>query len=100
MSAVLHKLNKGVFVLNLRHPIEIAPTLNGFDVEKISDHELEVEIHIDQNLNGLFSALSTAGVEVISMRNKTSRLEELFVRLIQRRDNERDQEQVVEEFNL
>jgi ABC-2 type transport system ATP-binding protein len=100
MSAVLHKLNQGVFVLNLRHPVEIAPTLNGFDVEKISDHELEVEIHIDQNLNGLFSALSTAGVEVISMRNKTSRLEELFVRLIQRRDNERDQEQVVEEFNL
>ena len=74
--------------------------MRGFDVEKISDHELEVEIHIDQDLNGLFSALSTAGVEVISMRNKTSRLEELFVRLIQRRDNERDQEQVVEEFNL
>ena len=100
MSAVLHKLNQGVFVLNLRHPVEIAPTLNGFDVKKISDHELEVEINIDQDLNGLFSALSTAGVEVISMRNKTSRLEELFVRLIQRRDNERDQEQVVEEFNL
>ncbi len=100
MSAVLRKLHQEVFVLNLRQAVDIAPKLNGFNVARINDHELEVEIHKDQDLNGLFSALSTAGVEVISMRNKTNRLEELFVRLIQRRENERDQEQVVEEFNL
>lgn len=100
MSAVLRKMNHGVFVLNLRQPVDVVPILDGFDVERISDHELEVEIHKDQDLNSLFSALSTAGVEVISMRNKTNRLEELFVRLIQRRENERDQQQVVEEFNL
>ena len=100
MSAVLRKLHQEVFVLNLRQAVDIAPKLNGFDVARINDYELEVEIHKDQDLNGLFSALSTAGVEVISMHNKTNRLEELFVRLIQRRENERDQEQVVEEFNL
>ncbi len=100
MSAVLRKLHQEVFVLNLRQAVDIAPKLNGFDVARINDYELEVEIHKDQDLNGLFSALSTAGVEVISMHNKTNRLEELFVRLIQRRENERHQEQVVEEFNL
>ena len=100
MSAVLRKLHHEVFVLNLRQPVDVAPKLNGFDVERVNEHELEVQIHKDQDLNGLFTALSTAGVEVISMRNKTNRLEELFVRLIERRDNERNREQVVEELNL
>jgi ABC-2 type transport system ATP-binding protein len=100
MSAVLRKLQQEVFVLNLRQPVDVAPKLNGFDVEKVNEHELEVEIHKDQDLNGLFTALSTAGIEVISMRNKTNRLEELFVRLIERRENERNREQVVEELNL
>jgi ABC-2 type transport system ATP-binding protein len=100
MSAVLRKLQQEVFVLNLRQPVDVAPKLNGFDVERVNEHELEVEIHKDQDLNGLFTALSTAGIEVISMRNKTNRLEELFVRLIERRENERNREQVVEELNL
>jgi ABC-2 type transport system ATP-binding protein len=100
MSAVLRKLHHEVFVLNLRQPVDVAPKLNGFDVERVNEHELEVQIHKDQDLNGLFSALSTAGVEVISMRNKTNRLEELFVRLIERRENERNREKVVEELNL
>lgn len=100
MSAVLRKLHHEVFVLNLRQPVDVAPKLNGFDVERVNEHELEVQIHKDQDLNGLFSALSTAGVEVISMRNKTNRLEELFVRLIERRESERNREKVVEELNL
>lgn len=100
MSAVLRKLHQEVFVLNLRQPVDVAPKLNGFDVERVNEHELEVELHKDQDLNGLFTALSTAGIEVISMRNKTNRLEELFVRLIERRENERNREQVVEELNL
>jgi ABC-2 type transport system ATP-binding protein len=100
MSAVLRKLHQEVFVLNLRQPVDVAPKLNGFDVERVNEHELEVEIHKDQDLNGLFTALSTAGIEVISMRNKTNRLEELFVRLIERRENERNREKVVEELNL
>ena len=100
MSAVLRKLHQEVFVLNLRQPVDAAPKLNGFDVERVNEHELEVELHKDQDLNGLFTALSTVGIEVISMRNKTNRLEELFVRLIERRENERNLEQVVEELNL
>ena len=100
MSAVLRKLQQEVFVLNLRQPVDVAPKLNGFDVGRVNEHELEVEIHKDQDLNALFTALSTAGIEVISMRNKTNRLEELFVRLIERRENERNREQVVEELNL
>ena len=40
----------------------------------------------EQSLNGIFAALSGAGIEVVSMRNKANRLEELFLRLVEGRD--------------
>ena len=46
------------------------------------DHTLEIEVSKNQSLNEIFVALTAQGVEVLSMRNKTNRLEEMFVRLI------------------
>ena len=45
-----------------------------------------MEISKEQNLNEIFAALSVAGGEVVSMRNKANRLEELFIRLVEGRD--------------
>ena len=36
----------------------------------------------EHSLNELFAMLTTQGLQVISMRNKTNRLEELFMRLV------------------
>jgi ABC-2 type transport system ATP-binding protein len=47
------------------------------------DHTLEVEVSKEQNLNDIFSRLTAAGIEVLSMRTKTNRLEELFMRLVE-----------------
>ncbi len=44
-----------------------------------------------QSLNDLFAALTAAGLVVTSMRNKTNRLEELFMRLVDRREREHAQ---------
>ena len=99
MSVVLRKLQQAVFVLNLRNPVDAAPKVDGFVLDFINNHELEVEVHKDQDLNNLFAGLSRTGIDVISMRNKTSRLEELFIRLIQSRDAERT-EQAAEEVTL
>jgi ABC-2 type transport system ATP-binding protein len=43
-----------------------------------------VEVGKDQDLNGLFASLSAEGVQVVSMRNKVNRLEEIFMRLVDR----------------
>ena len=88
MSNVLRKLHQEVFVLNLVDPLTSGATLNGFDCKQVNDHEIEVEIGADQNLNDLFDALSAAGLLISSMRNKTNRLEELFMRLVDRRERE------------
>jgi ABC-2 type transport system ATP-binding protein len=82
MSRVLRKLHTEVFVLNLRNPIAAAPDLPGYPVTMPDDHTLEIEVSKEQNLNDIFSRLTGSGIEVLSMRTKTNRLEELFVRLV------------------
>jgi ABC-2 type transport system ATP-binding protein len=82
MASVLRKLHSEVFVFNLRTPIKVAPTLAGHQVELSDDHTLEIEVSKNQSLNEIFVALTGQGIEVLSMRNKTNRLEEMFVRLV------------------
>jgi ABC-2 type transport system ATP-binding protein len=86
MANVLRKLQWEVFVLSLRDPVTTPPRLNGYAARLVSDHELEVEVSKEQDLNGVFAALSAQGVHVISMRNKANRLEELFLTLTDHRD--------------
>jgi ABC-2 type transport system ATP-binding protein len=84
MSRVLRKLQTEVFVFNLRNPIAALPDLPGYRTTLPDDHTIEIEMSKDQNLNDIFSRLSASGIEVLSMRNKTNRLEELFMRLVQK----------------
>jgi ABC-2 type transport system ATP-binding protein len=86
MSRVLRKLQTEVFVFNLRNPISAAPVLPGYTVSLSDDHSLEIEVSKDQSLNDIFSQLSASGMEVLSMRNKTNRLEELFMRLVNQKE--------------
>ena len=82
MASVLSKLQTEIFVLNLRKPISRAPLLPGFDPHLSDNHTLEVEVSKLQSLNEIFPALTAQGIEVLSMRSKVSRLEELFIRLV------------------
>jgi ABC-2 type transport system ATP-binding protein len=84
MANVLRKLHAEVFVMNLREPVADAPVLPGYAVERISDHEIEVEVTKGRDLNEVFAGLSAAGLHVVSMRNKANRLEELFMKLTAR----------------
>ncbi|HXW10416.1 MAG TPA: ABC transporter ATP-binding protein [Steroidobacteraceae bacterium] len=86
MSTVLRKLHTETFVLNLREPLQLLPALPGYRVARIDETTLEIEVTKEQNLNAIFGALSAAGIEVLSMRNKANRLEELFLRLVEGRD--------------
>lgn len=82
MRALLDKLDKEAFILDLAAPVSEAPIIYGFNVQRLDSQTLEVEIPKGSELNGLFGALSAAGIGVRSLRNKSNRLEELFVRLV------------------
>ncbi|MFM7067259.1 MAG: ABC transporter ATP-binding protein [Gammaproteobacteria bacterium] len=83
MANVLRRLQSETFVLNLRDALAgPPPALPAAGVSVIDGMTLEVELTRDQDLNGVFTALSAAGIHVISMRNKVNRLEEMFMRLV------------------
>ena len=67
--------------------ISQAPAVPGFVLRHIDDHTFEADISKEQNLNELFAHLSTLGINVLSMRNKVNRLEEIFMRLVENRGN-------------
>ena len=86
MSGVIGKLSQETFVLNFRGPASAVPQLPGYVTRLVDDHTIEIEVKREQGLNEIFSRLSQQGVEVVSMRNKVNRLEELFMRLVEGRD--------------
>jgi len=86
MSSVLRKLQTEIFVLNTREAMDETPQLPGYAVRLTDEHTLEVEVSKEQNLNDIFAALTYRGIEVLSLRNKSNRLEELFMRLVEGRD--------------
>jgi ABC-2 type transport system ATP-binding protein len=86
MKALLSKLNVETFVLDIKIPETAAKAsglLAGFEHRLIDDHTLEVDVEKTEGLNPVFTQLSEKGVQVMSMRNKSNRLEELFVRLVE-----------------
>jgi ABC-2 type transport system ATP-binding protein len=85
MSNLLRKLHTESFLLALRNPVAALPQLEGYGVKLVDDHTLEVEISKEQSLNEVFARLSAQGVDVLSMRNKVNRLEEMFMRLVENR---------------
>lgn len=81
MKSLLAKLDIETIVFDLK-PNSPEATLEAFNARVIDDHTLEVDIKKCQTINQVFSQLSAQNIDVLSMRNKSNRLEELFVSLV------------------
>jgi len=82
MRQLLSRMDTYTLVLDLQQPLSAPPVLPGFAAHLVDDHTLEVEVTRNTSINGLFAALTTLNILVGSLRNKTNRLEELFIRLV------------------
>ena len=82
MTTILRQLKGEVFVLSLNRQLDTAPVLDGFKTSLRDDCELEVRMGENSDLTSLFTVLGEQGIVVTSMRNKSNRLEELFMRLV------------------
>ncbi len=83
MKSLLEQLQVETFILDLARPVTQAPQLDGFEVSLRDAKTLEVAVPKSESLNTLFAELARQKFEVMSMRNKANRLEELFVRLVE-----------------
>ncbi|NNL99509.1 MAG: ABC transporter ATP-binding protein [Gammaproteobacteria bacterium] len=83
MKELLNRLHVETFVLDIDKPLQASPPGIGFDARLVDPHTLEVNVDRARNedLNQVFAALGTADIRVTSMRSKSNRLEELFLRL-------------------
>ena len=81
---LLSQLNKELFVLDIRETLSDCPTIEGYPLTRVDANTLEVEVEKSQSINQLFEVLSKQGIHVLSMRNKTNRLEELFFTMVEK----------------
>lgn len=89
MKTLLNQLNTQTLVLDLERPLWQPLPLNGFITNLIDSTTLEVNVPRGLTMNDLFAQLSLQGVKVTGLRNKTNRLEELFIdRVNQNKDQD------------
>ena len=86
MKELLSKLNKETFIFDLNNPIKELPNLDDYNLKLIDTTTIEVEVDRERNINKLFEILTKKNIDITSMRNKTSRLEELFLKLLNNKD--------------
>ena len=86
MGQLLARLQQETFVLDLADAIDQAPHVAGYGLRMISSRVLEVTVNKDTGLNALFAALTAMQINIVSLRNKQNRLEQLFLTLTQKKD--------------
>lgn len=82
MKELIGRLNSETFILDVDF-IEALPVSNEFKLTLIDDHTIELELAKEQVFNAVFAFLSEQGIRVNSLRNKSNRLEELFIELVE-----------------
>ena len=87
MRSLLSKLTREVLVLDLDESVSKDILIEGFECRWIDSYSIEIEVKKGQPLNRLFDKLSALGITVNSLRNKSNRLEEMFVSLLRNKKN-------------
>ncbi|PAA32260.1 ABC transporter ATP-binding protein [Pseudomonas fragi] len=84
MRQLLGQLHVETFLLDLKQPLQAPPQLIGYPSQLLDASTLEVQVDKAVGITGLFTQLAAQNIEVVSLRNKTNRLEELFVSLVEK----------------
>ena len=82
MRTLLRQLNVETFVLDLEQPLTVVPASLAHNAHIVDPTTLEIAVDRDDNLNHVYAMLSAANIKVLSMRNKSNRLEQLFINLV------------------
>jgi ABC-2 type transport system ATP-binding protein len=85
MKNLLSRLDVQGFLLDMDQSLEFPPTIGNFKIALEDPMTLNVEIKKDQSINHLFDQLTEQGIKVLSMRNKSNRLEEMFIEMVNKK---------------
>ncbi len=82
MAELLTRVKQDHFILDLANPIKTIPDINGYKFELMESKLLNVSVPKGMSLNPLFQQLTEKNIEVLSLKNKSNRLEQLFMDLV------------------
>lgn len=82
MKNLLSRLSTQTYILDIESPCDTVIESKNFILRQLDPSTLEAELPRDQSLNDLFTELSNCNIKINSMRNKSNRLEELFLRIL------------------
>ncbi len=88
MREFIDDLNIQTYIFDLENALLEAPKLAPFTSRLIEPKIIEVDLMTEQHLNDLFNILAVRNIQVNSVRNKSNRLEEIFIRLAQKGDDD------------
>lgn len=89
MRALLDQIHVDTFILYLSKEVNNIPDCAGYAVSQIDSTTLEADINDSQNISELFAILKKCGIEVVSMKNKSNRLEQLFIGMLQNNNGQK-----------
>ena len=93
MKTLLSRMQTQTFVLDLKEPLFELPITEEFMITQIDENTLEVELDKERSINRIFEVLNAHNIRVESLRNKTNRLEELFINLVHESNSENASEE-------
>ena len=85
IKKLLSKLNMETFILDTDKEITRLPEIDDYALTIVDSHTLAVDVPREKDLNHLFTLLTAHGINILSMRNKTNRLEELFMGMVNKK---------------
>ena len=86
VKSLIAKLDTETFIFDLKTPLKTPPAIKLYDCRLLDPLTLQISISKHHGLNDLFDQLTALNIDVISMRNKSNRLEALFIGLLKHDD--------------
>ncbi len=80
----LDQLKKETFIVYLKNPVTVPPIIKNASIKMTDERTIEVTPEENQTLDSIFSDFTKNNLEIVSMRNKSNRLEELFMNLVKK----------------
>jgi len=89
MRTLLDRLHVETFILYLSEEINTLPECGDYVINLVDKETLEVDINQQQNISDIFHRLNECGIKVVSMKNKTNRLEQLFISMMNNKNSQK-----------
>ena len=84
LRELLDQLKKETFIVYLKNSVTEAPNIENVTITLTDDRTLEITPESSQTLESIFSIFAKLNIQIVSMRNKSNRLEELFMNLVKK----------------